>query len=647
MGDMANDSLPPTTSFPASENVVGRTYGRYRVVGFLGRGGMGTVYQVHDPDLGRDVALKLLPSDVVGDAERLKRFEREMRALGRLDHPHVIRVLDVGREGEQPFLITELASGSVQDQRRAEPVGWVQVTQWMAQACRGLVAVHAAGLIHRDIKPSNILVGNDGMVKLADFGLVRFADPTTELASSTAPKVLGTPHFMSPEQCRCESIDERSDLYSLGATYYALLTGQPPFTADDPLKILFAHCSTPAPDARAIIRDLPDACAAIIAKAMQKSPTQRYQQASAMLADMEAVLAMERDRSTLALPMPQPPRPRRWPWGIAVALPIAALAVALVAWPPRDSPPDSAPPNDSQPIQEANWSTAWEAGGPVTALAVHPTEPNRVAWGTATGLVVDALDGKELYRHQGHGAVRSIAYFLAGRQGQASLAQHGIVVWDARKNVELYTKDPAACEGEISVLGSWGPFSTIAALSQGLDRRGGFKVWNNSERLPAAFGDWREPVWSLATSGEYLFAGGDAGKVQRWQPDKAIPPEHIATGLGRVTMLAAWNQGERFAAADESQLQFWVYGETKPKAFALTQVPRRALAISPDGNLLVESFGATIRAWNANTAQELGIRAEHQQPIFALQFAADGKTLYSGGADGTIRVWPRSSWERK
>jgi serine/threonine protein kinase len=203
---------------------VGQRLGKYEITGKLGQGGMGVVYEGQDTLLKRPVAVKLLPEAVAANPEALKRFLHEAQAAARLNHPNVVAIHEADQWQGTVYLVLELVRGESAEQalQTRGPLPWREATRILADVCRGLAAAHAAGLVHRDIKPGNILLAADGAVKLADFGLAKPVDHNGP--ALTGPGLaIGTPHFMSPEQCRSAPLDPRSDLYSLGATYYALL----------------------------------------------------------------------------------------------------------------------------------------------------------------------------------------------------------------------------------------------------------------------------------------------------------------------------------------------------------------------------------------------------------------------------------------
>ncbi|OAI45693.1 hypothetical protein AYO44_12545 [Planctomycetaceae bacterium SCGC AG-212-F19] len=267
--------------------------GKYQILGKLGVGGMGVVYEAEDVLLKRKVAIKLLPEALASDETALRRFLHEARAAARLNHPNVVGIHEIERDGVY-FIVMEFMPGQSVDRdiRMRGPLPWREATRVVADACRGLAAAHQANIIHRDIKPANILRAADGTVKLADFGLAKSTD-TPAAAPTQTGQIMGTPHFMSPEQCMGEPVGAGSDVYSLGATYYTLLTGEPPYRGDAPYKVMNAHCSQPVPDPAALVPTLPPACVGIVRRSMAKQPRDRFASAAELLAALESAAAAE------------------------------------------------------------------------------------------------------------------------------------------------------------------------------------------------------------------------------------------------------------------------------------------------------------------------------------------------------------------
>jgi urea transport system substrate-binding protein len=279
---MLNVHLPAPRAIPAVVD-------RYRLLRPLDWGGAGTVCEAEDTSLGRRVAIKLIPRDPTSGAGATPpRRLREARLAGRVQHPHVVSLYGTGTYTGGVYLVMELVEGrSVQALLGDGPLPWREATAILVDACEGVGAVHASGIVHGDIKPANLLRTADGTVKLADFGLAHRLDSARGPAARE--RRAGTPHYMSPEQCREDPCDERADIYSLGATYHTLLTGWTPYPHASLLQILFAHCSAPVPDPRIGRRRVPGACAEIVMRAMAKKRADRYESTREMQAALRAV----------------------------------------------------------------------------------------------------------------------------------------------------------------------------------------------------------------------------------------------------------------------------------------------------------------------------------------------------------------------
>jgi class 3 adenylate cyclase/predicted ATPase len=287
-GTEAGAPGPQAGSDPA-QAWLGKSLGKYQVIGFLGQGAVGVVLKAHDPMLERDVAIKVLADHSATDATALSRFVGEAKAAGKLNHPNVVAIHEICQDGPTTYLVLEYVAGGSLEKPRAMSVH--EVTQALIDACKGVGAAHAAGLIHRDIKPANLMRAADGSIKVADFGLAKTsADATRHFTRSGM--LVGTPFFMSPEQCEAKTLDHRSDLYSLGATYYTLLTGQHPYQdTQSVFQLMYLHCHGPIPDPRAVNSALPEACSAVVARAMAKAPAERYQSTDEMVAHLQLVVA--------------------------------------------------------------------------------------------------------------------------------------------------------------------------------------------------------------------------------------------------------------------------------------------------------------------------------------------------------------------
>lgn len=279
----------------AAHQWVGKRLGKYDVTGVIGWGGMGFVLKAYDSTLERDVAIKVLPKRLAEDPNYIKRFRSEAKAAGKLSNANVAAIYEIGEEDSVHYLAMELLSGGgvaeyVEKHGALSPL---ESTQIMIDACQGIAAAHSAGLVHRDIKPANLVRAKDRSVKVTDFGLAKHSSSVSNASQLTQTGiVIGTPYFMSPEQCQAKEVDARSDVYSLGATYYSLLAGQHPYQeCDSAVAILIAHCQNDIPDPRLINSAIPQACSAIIARAMAKSPDDRYQSVTEMLADLRALAA--------------------------------------------------------------------------------------------------------------------------------------------------------------------------------------------------------------------------------------------------------------------------------------------------------------------------------------------------------------------
>src|SRR5262245_45841612 len=227
----------------------GSSLKHYRITSLIGRGGMGEVYAADDTRLGRKVAIKLLPGSLAHDPERLKRFTQEAKAASALNHPSILTIYDVDEVDGHPFLVSEFIDGqTLRDRLRRGGLTLRESLDIAGQVANALAAAHAAGIVHRDVKPENIMLREDGLAKLLDFGLAKVAldlSATDETVAAVGPEttpglVMGTTQYMSPEQARGRKVDARSDIFSLGIVLYEMAAGRPPFTGETPSDLIAA-----------------------------------------------------------------------------------------------------------------------------------------------------------------------------------------------------------------------------------------------------------------------------------------------------------------------------------------------------------------------------------------------------------------------
>jgi serine/threonine-protein kinase len=264
--------------------------GPYRIVGELGRGGMGIVYKAHEEALNRFVAIKVLNEHVATDAGFVERFLREAQSAARLNHPNIVQIYTVNEENGRHYFVMEYVAGRSLGQvlSSSEPIGATKVAKIGLQTASGLQAAHELGVIHRDIKPANLLIDDRGLVKIADFGLALLEEAASRLTATGM--FMGTPGYLSPEQCLDQEIDHRTDIYSLGVTLFEALTGKVPFSADSPLALLRLIVEEEAPDIADLNPEADEKMRSIVSRMMFKDRDQRYASCGEVVADLQCYL---------------------------------------------------------------------------------------------------------------------------------------------------------------------------------------------------------------------------------------------------------------------------------------------------------------------------------------------------------------------
>jgi eukaryotic-like serine/threonine-protein kinase len=317
--------------------VAGTKFDSYEILAPLGAGGMGEVYRARDSALKREVAIKVLPPFVSQDPERLRRFEQEAQAAAALNHPNILAVYQFGVFDGAPYLVSELLIGESLRQtleRGAIPVR--KAIEYGVQIAHGLAAAHGHSIVHRDLKPENLFVTKDGRVKILDFGLAKLIQQQPESgdgATMTQPMgtepglVMGTAGYMSPEQVRGQSVDQRTDIFAFGAVLYEMLSGKRAFQRPTPVETMSAILNEEPPAMAQTQANLPPGLQRVVNRCLEKNPEQRFHSASDLAFALDA---LSDSGSAAAVAIPQRSR-SRWIWAAVAGLAVA-LTAALILW---------------------------------------------------------------------------------------------------------------------------------------------------------------------------------------------------------------------------------------------------------------------------------------------------------------------------
>jgi eukaryotic-like serine/threonine-protein kinase len=653
--------------------------GKYRLIEVLGEGAIGVVWRAHDESLGRDVAVKeiRLPSGLDDDqAEALRaRTLREARAAARLSHPSIVTVHEVVRQDGRPWIVMELIPGRTLAQVVKEdgPRPPQEVARIGAQILAGLRAAHAAGVIHRDVKPSNVILDGDRTV-LTDFGVAAL-DEGTVLTQTGA--VLGTPAFMAPEQAWGRDPTPASDLWSLGATMYAAVEGQPPFACESvatilmtlltvdppeprragPLAPVIAGLLAKAPRLRMSAEEAADRLARVAAGEQAQSPAGEL----VRLDDRGLDRAPDRDRAvvpagrlarvTAAGRAGRALRPRAVIAGLAAAF---VLTTAAAVWLPRRSRPEERP----RPAA---------TGPPVVHLGIHfPSIPLRLDTNVFT--VAFSPDGGRLACAGSDGAIR--LFDVRSRTQIAQLPGHHAPVEDVRfspngrllasagddRTVRLWDltskTQAAALTGHRSEVWSV-DFSPDGALLASGSKDHTVRVWDvDTHRSLGVLSESRDAVTTVRFSpdGTTLAAGSRDRAVHLWNTgtwtQRTVLDGHAAT----VHSIAFSHDGRTLASGGEdAKVLLWNVGTGLGTGAFTGHSPARSpvrrslvesVALSPDGRTLASGDAdQRIRLYDIRTNRRLAVLDGHTGQVDSVAFSPDGRTLATGAEDRSVRLW--------
>lgn len=621
--------------------------GKYQLKALLGKGGMGTVYQATDVRLQRDVAVKVLPKRMSADGEAVRRFLREARGAARLNHPNVVAIHDVDQKQGYCFLVMELVTGgTAQDLLRDGPLSEIEATRIIADACRGLAAAHDAGLVHRDIKPSNIMRSETGTVKIADFGLAKAADDAATAGAklTTSGTILGTPQYMSPEQCSGEPLDARSDLYSLGVTYYALLTGRPPFVDSQPMQIMFAHCSKPVPDPRSLRPELSASCVAILLKALEKNPWERYASAAAMLHDLEALLGPPVDgagkSADTASDRARSPYVEPASFGETANVPQLAVADQRIA-PKLDSNShdETERPAATRPDVAPTFAPSSASTSLVTKRFLRPSR-RQLMLALAGGTAAVA-------------AVPLASYFFGSGSTSEKEDVHSGAGGTAATNARPATMKFAAEMPNVNTTLRAAAFSADGQTLFAGAIDGKVSSWNVAQRrFEHEYGPMPKSVRALAVDSRWLAAGSESGAVWLWRLPDRTRRSVIDDLTNEVSALAISPDGRRMAIGTYGDLRLYSLDDDSPRlvkilATSTSRPPASYMVMSTSFSADSRWLAATswdrksVSVWKADAGEIVEFREQFPYEPSAATFLPDGRNLMVGTLGHGLFLWRR------
>jgi eukaryotic-like serine/threonine-protein kinase len=639
--------------------------GPYRTMRQLGAGAMGEVFLAHDEDLGREIALKLLPPHLAESAEHLFRLRHEARSASSLNHPNIVTIYEIGRDSDgRAFVAMEYVDGqTLREAMRGEPVPVKKVLQLAAQIADGLAAAHKRGLVHRDLKPENIMITGDGVVKILDFGLAKSFELAAAQQSQTGflsepGMVVGTPAYMSPEQARAGNVDYRSDQFALGAILYEMLTGQHAFEGESAVETMFmivrdepAPLSVLAPHVPPPIRWIVDRCLA-------KDPEDRYVATRDLARDLQSIrdhfseagVVMSAVRDEKPAPAPRP----RLQWAFAAALLVALAVGALSAFWVKKPGPRTITSERYLTYSGHDYSPSVSPDGRLIAFSSNRDGKARI-WlkEVVGGSEVPLTAGPDDFpRFSPDGA--SIVYTHLVPQQPPALYRIAVVGGDARRIVEnalaadfspdgrrlAFTRANAVTEGEQTT-------SVLVANADGSNPRELAKIGLNSLLHPRWSPDGKR-IAAVGASGRvvqsvYVFDAQSGATKTLTAPPKAGEVSSVVWTSDSKSVIYVRADSVEAVVGSAAHVIRHDVDRDRAESIAWTSRNGTHLDVLGDGRLILDARSPSDNlrevsiAGGANSSRWITRgNSSDRQPVYA----PDGKSLlFSSNRSGNLDLW--------